>query len=72
METDELIIFLSIVLPMIPVIFAMRDKYSKRFMIFMIIGFSICLVSAQINTLLINKLNMDNLDYSVTFSPILE
>ena len=57
---------------MIPVVFAMRDKYSQRFMFFMIIGLSICLVSAQINTLLINRLTIDELNYSITLSPINE
>lgn len=72
MQINELIIFLCIVLPMIPVVFAMRDKYSQRFMFFMIIGLSICLVSAQINTLLINRLTIDELNYSITLSPINE
>ena len=72
METNELIIFLCIILPIIPVVFAMRDKYSKRFIIFMIIGFSICLVSAQINTILRDKLNLDSLNYSITYSPVNE
>ena len=72
MEIKELIIYLCIVLPMIPVLFALRDKYSKRFLLFSIIGLSICLVSAQINTLLINELDMDRLNYSITVSPINE
>ena len=37
-----------------------------------IIGLSICLVSAQINTILVNYLNMDDLNYSITVSPINE
>ena len=72
MEIKELIIYLCIVLPMIPVLFALRDKYSKRFLLFSIIGLSVCLVSAQINTLLINELDMDRLNYSITVSPINE
>ena len=72
MEINELTIYLCIVLPMIPVIFAMRDKYSRRFMLFMIIGFTICLVSAQVNTLLMRQLGVDELNYSITFSPIIE
>ena len=72
MEIKELIIYLCIVLPMIPVLFALRDKYSKRFLLFSIIGLSICLVSTQINTLLINELDMDRLNYSITVSPINE
>lgn len=72
MEIKELIIYLCIVLPMIPVLFALRDKYSKRFLLFSIIGLSICLVSAQINTLLLNKIGMDELNYSITISPINE
>ena len=31
MQANELIIYLCIVLPIIPIIFAMREKYSKRF-----------------------------------------
>ena len=72
MEIKELIIYLCIVLPMIPVLFALKDTYSKRFLLFSIIGLSICLVSAQINTLLLNKLGMDGLNYSITISPINE
>ena len=72
METNELIIYLCIVLPMIPVIFAMRDKFSRRFMLFMVIGLTICLVSAQINTLLMEQLAISELNYSISFSPIIE
>ena len=72
MEIKELIIYLCIVLPMVPVLFALRDQYSKRFLLFSIIGLSICLVSAQINTILVNYLNMDDLNYSITVSPINE
>ena len=72
MEIKELIIYLCIVLPMLPILFALRDKYSKRFLLFSIIGLSICLVSAQINTLLIKKIDMDALNYSITISPINE
>ena len=56
MEIKELIIYLCIVLPMIPILFALKDENSRRFLLFSIIGLSICLVSAQINTLLLNKL----------------
>ena len=72
MEIRELIIYLCIVLPMIPILFALRDKFSRRFLLFSIIGLSICLVSAQINTLLIEKNGMDTLNYSITISPINE
>jgi len=72
MEIRELIIYLCIVLPMIPILFALRDKFSRRFLLFSIIGLSICLVSAQINTLLIEKIGMDTLNYSITISPINE
>ena len=72
MEIKELIIYLCIVLPMIPILFALRDKYSRRFLLFSIIGLSICLVSAQINTLLFNNIGMDALNYSITISPINE
>jgi len=72
MEIKELIIYLCIVLPMIPILFALRDKFSRRFLLFSIIGLSICLVSAQINTLLIEKIGMDTLNYSITISPINE
>ena len=72
MEIRELIIYLCIVLPMIPILFALRDKFSRRFLLFSIIGLSICLVSAQINTLLIEKIGMDELNYSITISPINE
>ena len=72
MEIKELIIYLCIVLPMIPILFALRDKFSRRFLLFSIIGLSICLVSAQINTLLIEKNGMDTLNYSITISPINE
>ena len=58
MEIKELIIYLCIVLPMVPVLFALRDQYSKRFLLFSIIGLSICLVSAQINTILVNYLKV--------------
>ena len=72
MEIKELIIYLCIVLPMIPILFALRDRFSKRFLLFSIFGLSICLVSAQINTLLIEKIGMDTLNYSITISPINE
>ena len=72
MEIRELIIYLCIVLPMIPILFALRDKFSRRFLLFSIVGLSICLVSAQINTLLIEKIEMDTLNYSITISPINE
>jgi RsiW-degrading membrane proteinase PrsW (M82 family) len=72
MEIRELIIYLCIVLPMIPILFALRDKFSRRFLLFSIVGLSICLVSAQINTLLIEKIGMDTLNYSITISPINE
>ena len=72
MEIRELIIYLCIILPMIPILFALRDKYSRRFLLFSIIGLSICLVSAQINTLLFNNIGMDALNYSTTISPINE
>ena len=72
MQANELIIYLCIVLPIIPIIFAMREKYSKRFLIFIVIGLSICLVSAQINTILIDMLKMDLLNYTITISPINE
>ena len=72
MEIRELIIYLCIVLPMIPILFALRDKFSRRFLLFSIFGLSICLVSAQINTLLIEKIGMDTLNYSITISPINE
>ena len=57
---------------MIPILFALRDKFSRRFLLFSIIGLSICLVSAEINTLLIEKIGMDTLNYSITISPINE
>ena len=72
MEIKELIIYLCIVLPMIPILFALRDQFSRRFLLFSIIGLSLCLVSAQINTLLIEKIGMDTLNYSITISPINE
>ena len=72
MQTNELIVYLCIVLPMIPVVFAMRDKFSKRFLLFMIIGLTVCLVSAQLNTIFMQKLNMDMLNYSTAISPINE
>ena len=72
MEIKELIIYLCIVLPMIPILFALKDENSRRFHLFSIIGLSICLVSAQINTLLLNKIGMDELNYSITISPINE
>ena len=72
MEIKELIIYLCIVLPMIPILVALKDKYSRRFLLFSIIGSSICLVSAQINTILLNKLGMDIINYSITISPINE
>ena len=72
MEIKELIIYLCIALPMIPIIVAMRDKYSKKFLLFLLIGLTTCLVSAQINTLLMNKFEMDSLNYSITISPINE
>ena len=72
MEIRELIIYLCIVLPMIPILFALRDKFARRFLLFSIIGLSICLVSAQINTILIEKLGMDEMNYSITISPINE
>ena len=58
MEIKELIIYLCIVLPMIPILFALKDENSRRFLLFSIIGLSICLVSAQINTLLLNKIDL--------------
>ena len=72
MEIRELIIYLCIILPMIPILFALRDKYSRQFLLFSIIGLSICLVSAQVNTLLMNYFSMDALNYSITISPINE
>ena len=72
MDTKELIVFLCITLPIIPIIFAIKDNNSKRFLIFFIIGLTICLVSSQINTILVNVFNMDILNYSVTISPINE
>lgn len=72
MEIRELIIYLCIILPMIPILFALRDKFARRFLLFSIIGLSICLVSAQINTILIEKLGMDEMNYSITISPINE
>ena len=72
MEERELIIYLCIVLPIIPVIFALKDKYSRNFLIYTIIGLTVCLVSAQINTLLVQAFNIDMLNYSVSISPIIE
>ena len=72
MQANEVIIYLCIVLPIIPIIFAMRDDYSKRFMLFMVLGLTICLVSSQINTLLMDYLDMNVLYYSTTISPINE
>ena len=72
MEMNELIIYLCIVLPMIPILFALKDADSRRFLLFSIIGLSICLVSAQINTILLNRIGMDELNYSITISPINE
>lgn len=72
MEVSEIIIYLCIVLPIAPIMLAMRDKHYKRFILFMTLGFTICLVSSQINTLLIDYLNMDVLRYSTAISPIIE
>ena len=72
MENNELIIYLCIALPMLPVVFAMRDKYSQRFLAFIIVGLTICLFSAEVNTLLVNFFKMDELAYSTTISPINE
>ena len=72
MQINELIIYLCIVLPMIPIAVAINDKYARRFIIFLIIGLSVCLVSAQINTLLMDKLNTGSLEYSITIAPINE
>ena len=72
MEVSEIIIYLCIILPIAPIILAMRDKHSKKFILFMTLGFTICLVSSQINTLLIDYLNMDVLRYSTAISPIIE
>ena len=72
MANTELIIYLCIALPMIPVVFAMRDKYSQRFLAFVIAGLTVCLFSAEVNTLLVNFLDMNKLEYSITISPINE
>ena len=72
MANNELIIYLCIALPMIPVVFAMRDKYSQRFLAFVIAGLTVCLFSAEVNTLLVNFFKMDELAYSTTISPINE
>ena len=72
MENIDLIIYLCLVLPIIPVIFAIKERKSKLLLIFLLIGITISLVAAQFNNTLINILNYDVLEYSKTLAPLLE
>ena len=72
MENIDLIIYFCLVFPIIPVIFAIKDRKAKLLLLFLIIGVTISLVSAQFNKSIINLLNYDILDYSKTLAPLVE
>lgn len=72
MENIDLIIYFCLVLPIIPVIFAIKERKSKLLLTFFLIGITISLVAAQFNNTLINILNYDVLEYSKTLAPLNE
>ena len=67
-----IILFLCICIPMIPVIVLLKDKGSRLFLIFMLIGMTICFIASELNPLLLELFGGDSLYVTPNITPIAE
>ena len=72
MESLTVILFLCVCVPVIPILILLPDKRSKQFLGFLLIGMAMCLISSEINPLIL-KLFDNNMYYVTTnVTPITE
>lgn len=72
MEQISEILFISIVLPLIPMLFVLPDKRSRLFLGYLMIGAVICLVAGAINAWLLELFGGDIVYVTSTVTPISE
>ena len=72
MEQISEILFISITMPMIPMLFIIRDKRSRLLLGYLIIGAVICLMAGAFNSVLLGLFNGDSIYVTTTITPISE
>ena len=68
----NVILFLCICVPILPVLILLPDKRSRLFLGYLLIGVAVCLVSGEVNTLLLNLFHGDMLYVTTNFTPMVE
>ena len=72
MEQISEILFISIAMPMIPMLLVLPDKRSRLFLGYLIIGALICLMAGALNSFLLGLMGGDMLYVTTTITPISE
>lgn len=72
MEQISEILFISIVMPMIPMLIVLRDKRSRLFLGYLMIGALICLMAGVVNSFLLELFGGDLMYVTTTITPITE
>ena len=72
MESVNMILFLCIAAPVLPVLTMLPDKRSRQFMIFLVIGAFLCLSASSINAGLLSLFHNDMLYVTANITPITE
>ena len=66
------ILFLCVCIPILPALALLPDRRSKRFLGFLLIGMTVCLIASWLNTLLLRLAGGDRFYATANLTPILE
>ena len=72
MEQISEILFISVAMPMIPMLFILPDKRSRLFLGYLMIGALICLIAGAINAVLLEAFDGDVMYVTTTITPMSE
>ena len=72
MDNMSVILFLSVAVPILPVLLLLPDPRSTRFLGFLLIGMSICLIASKLNTMLLHAFGSDVIYVTTNITPMSE
>ncbi|MBR1814845.1 MAG: PrsW family intramembrane metalloprotease [Lachnospiraceae bacterium] len=72
MENLTIILFLCVSIPILPVIFLLPDQKSRQFLGFLLGGTTVCLISSEVNDLLLAAFGNDLLYVTTNITPVSE
>ena len=72
MENVNVILFLCVCVPILPVLFLLPDSRPHQFLGFLLCGSAVCLVAAELNTILLEAFGGDMIYVTTNITPVSE